>query len=201
MNPTPKKQKCSVCHQPGHKKPQCRERFKTGVWKKPKPEEKPLPKKSRVQRIDEQYPGLKEKLGTASDENLAQEFKLASKTIRHYRRSLGVERFGANVMPTEALDLLGSMPDNKLGERYGVSAQVVSRWRAENDVSAYKKSDAYRAQIIPLLGKRSDNSIAKDFGIHPSSVHALRSKFKIPPFCESGNPNFRQKGVHGGSDE
>lgn len=198
------KQTCSICRQIGHKKTQCTQKYKNGVWKKPQPEKRVLKNRPRTVLIDEHYPGLREKLGKRPDQDLAQEYKMAVKTIRRYRRDLGIVRFGSNVMPPEALDLLGSMPDTQLGERYGVSSRVVSRWRSENDVSAYKRSDEYRAQIMPHLGKRSDNAIAKDFGIHPSSVCSLRQSLKIPPFCESGNPKLRRSkktATDGGGDE
>lgn len=95
-------------------------------------------------------------LGTKNDVMIAEDYGCCPKLVQYYRRSRDIPAYtGYNprkvpppdmggwnkiTLPDECILLLGTMPDYKLGELYGVTKYVVARVRRELGIESYAAS-------------------------------------------------------------
>lgn len=83
------------------------------------------------------------------------------------------------------VQLLGIVSDREIAQRTGKNKNTILHWRQKLciDPLAQKRIDRRtRQKIISLLGKESDGSIARRFGISGSRVQSIRAKLQIPAF-------------------
>lgn len=93
-------------------------------------------------------------LGKVSDARIAETMGVTRKAVSYYRRILGIpaaydrtrntpppriqkNQFQPAVLPDECVALLGTMPDYKLGERFGFDKGVISRRRKKEGIPSY----------------------------------------------------------------
>lgn len=93
---------------------------------------------------------LIERMGSESDSALAKEYGVNRKTISYHRNKLGIGRFtgqkivipnmggwNKKVLPRWVIDALGTMPDQKLANRAGVSKKRIMVERQALGVEAW----------------------------------------------------------------
>ena len=79
---------------------------------------------------------------------------------------------------------LGTVSDQVIGERFGVSGSYVSTIRRDLGVQSYKDREKERidALLAPLAGKYSDHEVSRMTEIHYQTVLRYRSDNRIAAF-------------------
>lgn len=78
-----------------------------------------------------------------------------------------------------------------VSHKYGVPEATIRGWCRKHGVSLNpieKISDETWAKIIPLMGKRSDYKLSRDFGIASSSICTKRNELGIASYGRKTNP-------------
>ncbi|MBF7728610.1 hypothetical protein [Pseudomonas sp. N040] len=131
---------------------------------------------------------LREQLGTRSNYQLAQDFKIPTTHIADLRAEIGVPEpkvFRAPFKPleegiwtAETLALLGTMPDPALADRLGVSSFPVKKKRHELGVAPYQTSyPEITAELAAEFGISSDRALATRLGVSASFIRRARLKW------------------------
>jgi len=132
---------------------------------------------------------LRDQLGTRSNYQLAQDFKIPINYIEILRTDVGVPepkvvrpRFKPleeGIWTDEALALLGTMPDPALADRLGVSRFPVKQKRQELGIAAYQPSyPEVTAELAAKFGKIPDSDLAKSLGVSTSFMRRARLKWQ-----------------------
>ncbi len=165
-----------------------------------------------------------ELLGKESDRMIANRLGISDSVIKRHRLRLGIEsyaiatgndgrirkgenkkRWGESKVTDECMSLLGTMPDEDLGQRYGISKSVICLTRKKHGIKSYAairdKNSRQRKhhtrcrkkpnEVIPLLGTMLDKALAQKFGISISTVSNTRQKLGIPSFSKQGRRKKR----------
>jgi len=87
---------------------------------------------------------------------------------------------------------LGKIPDRLIAEKYGVSIYRIFRIRKKLKIKAshihrgdHKRKIALTTlenEVIPMLGKIKDVTVAKEIGVSRERIRQLRKKLNIPKF-------------------
>jgi hypothetical protein len=131
---------------------------------------------------------LMDQLGTRSNYQLAQDFKIPANYIATLRSDVGVPEpkvLRPRFKPLEegfwtddALALLGTMPDPELADRLGVSRFPVKQKRKELGVAPYQPSyPEITAELAAEFGTSSDSDLAKRLGVSASFIRRARLKW------------------------
>ena len=152
-------------------------------------------------------------LGKVPDRHIARIYNVPSYVVKQKRLELGIgkckehlivcgPRIGSDVFETKLLPRLGKEPDISLGKEFGLSRERIRQYRRDFNIPKFKKEhtkglekqkaiqarkqqreEVYN-QLLPFLGKASDNAIGRTFEIHPARITFIRKSFGIPPFKE-----------------
>lgn len=143
-------------------------------------------------------------LGKISDRELARRLKVTSRTIRLKRQELGIQNGRpSSAWPPQEIALLGTASDKEVAEMIGRAPHVVRSARRYRQIPAFKpvkwtrslirqltkkKRDIpeWCAPIINKLGAQVDSKIAKEVGVHCSTVAKLRKRLKVPAKQQQG---------------
>jgi hypothetical protein len=117
---------------------------------------------------------------------------------QHPAAQNGIPAFGESFVPEfeyvwsqQEIQLLGTMPDNQVAKRLGVSMALVWTKRNSLGIPPFKKEPRPRHRpgqikawepspdLVPLLGKSSDKEIAKMAGVTAEVVRYHRQKHGI----------------------
>ncbi len=138
-------------------------------------------------------PEMIERLGTASDREVAEELRIPRSCVRRKRTLLGIPPFfptQAHVRPRTAkwtrknLALLGKVTDKELARRMKVSYTTVNGKRRQLGIPPYRppaRRIEWTEEMLALLGKVCDSTVAKRYGISSFSVFRKRRELGIPP--------------------
>lgn len=74
---------------------------------------------------------------------------------------------------------LGTIPDAKLAENYGVSTETIRRARLDAGQSASRQYAAWTPEMIALLGTDDDQTIADQLGLTRQAVQYKRRRLRI----------------------
>jgi hypothetical protein len=135
-----------------------------------------------------------EKLGRASDRVIARELGLSSRTVGKKRRALGIAP--ALVWGEEQVALLGVVPDNAVAETLGTTkgrAAAARRYRGIRTAMEQKTQEVPKKEVklarsekndltsglLAQLGQVADTVIAREAGVHLSTIAKLRKKYGI----------------------
>jgi hypothetical protein len=132
---------------------------------------------------------LRDQLGTRSNYQLAQDFKIPVTYIGILRTDVGVPepkvlrpRFKPleeGIWTDEALALLGTMPDPALADRLGVSRFPVKQKRRELGIAPYQHSyPEITAELAAEFGISSDSNLAKRLGVSANFMRRARLKWQ-----------------------
>lgn len=128
-------------------------------------------------------PALERQLGKKTDAEIADALGVSQTGVASYRRRLGIQAtltFGE--LPAEADELIGKIPDSHIAERYGVSHTCVNRRRYKLGITKappIKKATRITcitlpASVVEKLGKMPDSVLAKEAGVHASTITKYR---------------------------
>ena len=132
--------------------------------------------------------GLLIKLGTSSNYQLAQDFKIPVNYLAALRIKVGVPEpkvlrtpfkpLDEGVWTDEALALLGTMPDPALADRLGVSRFPVKKKRQDLGIAPYHPPyPEITTELAAEFGISSDNVLAKRLGVSASFIRRARLKW------------------------
>lgn len=142
-------------------------------------------------------PEMIERLGTASDREVAEELRIPRGCVRLKRTVLGIPPFfptPAHVRPLTAkwtpknLALLGKVTDKELARRMKVSYTTVNVKRRQLGIPPYRppaRRIEWTEEMLALLGKVYDSTVAKRYGISKISVFWKRTELGIPPYLNT----------------
>ncbi|WAJ37852.1 hypothetical protein OU800_01065 [Pseudomonas sp. GOM7] len=129
-------------------------------------------------------PDLIVQLATETNYRLAKRFGVSINRIKRARAELKIpeskisrERFKPleDIWTSEAIALLGMMPDTEVADRLGVSNFPVKKMRRELGIQAYKRPlPEMTPEIILELGGLSDAEIARQLGVSASYIRRAR---------------------------
>ncbi|WP_244387321.1 hypothetical protein [Delftia lacustris] len=139
-------------------------------------------------------PQMIEKLGRAPDRVVARELGLSNRTVGKKRRALGIAP--ALVWGDEQVALLGVVPDKAVAEILGTTkgrAAAARRYRGirpamEQKTQEVPKEEVKRVRtekndlssgLLAQLGQVADSVIAREAGVHLSTIAKLRKKYGI----------------------
>lgn len=125
-------------------------------------------------------------LAVKTNHRLAKEFGAPIKRIKQARIELKIpepktirERFKPleNIWTSEAIALLGKMPDTEVADRLGISNFPVKKKRQELGIQAYKRPlPEITPEIASEFGSVSDGVIARRLGVSVSYIRKARLK-------------------------
>jgi hypothetical protein len=143
-------------------------------------------------------PEMDAELGTCSDHELSRSWGINRAMVSNRRRRLGIDAFGESFVPEfehvwsqQEIKMLGTMPDNQVAKRLGVSTSLVWTKRNSLGIPPFKKEPQPRPRpgrikawepspdLVLLLGKSSDKEIAKMAGVSAEVVFYHRKKHGI----------------------
>lgn len=153
-------------------------------------------------------PGLIKELGTCSDAEIAQKWHRSKERIRKIRNKLGIKPFGYNLpvdvaacWTPENLGQLGQWSDTQLAQKWGIaktqvrlkriSLGIPSFGRPRNHVQVKKYHDYWTQEKLSLLGTKTDEALAKEWGVASSTVNRQRKQQGIPPYKKGMNTNYQ----------
>jgi hypothetical protein len=130
-------------------------------------------------------------LGTASDATVAAALGTSGSSVQRQRRLLGIPSFAPPPYPRlpqiqwgpEEIALLGTMSDEKLARKLGVSRDTVCRQRHLRNIPPFRsrRPDAqWTPAMLELLGKLPDPELAQRFGITVKAIKGKRRQLAIP---------------------
>ena len=139
-------------------------------------------------------PQMLERLGKSSDRVIAGELGLSNKTVGKKRQALGIAP--ALVWGEEQVALLGVLPDKAVAEVLGTTTDSVAaarRYRGIRPVVGQRTQEApkkpvklgspeksdWSSELLARLGKVADTVIAREAGVHLSTIARLRKKYGI----------------------
>lgn len=96
-----------------------------------------------------------------------------------------IKPLGVKYDETPYLDLLGSVPDSHLAERFGVSVGYICQLRKKYNIPpCFKKDETTKIKPdqLKLLGTLPDRQLAKQLNISTARIHQLRVKHDIAPY-------------------
>lgn len=122
-------------------------------------------------------------LGRSSDVDVARRLGVLVNLVRVRRKALGMAPY-RKVAPIEKSPRLKDslrLPNRELGERYGLSPDVIHRLRRQHGIPAPGRPPAGRwtKAVVARLGRVSDAQVARELGIDTSSVCAKRQALGI----------------------
>ena len=136
-------------------------------------------------------------LGTMKDQDVANRFGRSLKWVRKARQRLGIAAYTGDQLilqrdqNPDIIDQLGKVSDRSLAARFGGSHWVyksmresrgILPWNHERATEEAKLWDQNREAAIALLGKVSDNELARRFGGLQCRYTYLRNKLGIAVF-------------------
>lgn len=140
------------------------------------------------------HPGLKERLGTETDEAIGRRYGLTRARVHQIRQRLGIPcfEFGRreDLIKTklEAIEQeLGQKSDYVLAKEHHLPVDRIRKKRVELGLPTAKvafQNDTL-AKIKDRLGKVSDSSLARELGISVNSIFQWRKAAGIPCFKPS----------------
>jgi hypothetical protein len=139
-------------------------------------------------------PQMLERLGKSSDREIAEELGLSNRTVGKKRQALGIAP--ALVWGEEQVALLGVLPDKAVAEVLGTTmgrAAAARRYRGirpamEQKTQKVPKEEAKQVRtakndlnsgLLAQLGQVADSVIAREAGVHLSTIAKLRKKYGI----------------------
>lgn len=145
---------------------------------------------------------IKDALGTASDRVIADRFGMKATWVRHQRQLHNIRphvRRNAVTLPAskpdkrhrvidqDILDAFGTAPDQQIADRFGTTCNWVRKNRQRLKIDPYKGNQItpvleQNPDVLALLGKESDRSLAKRFGGSFQLYRQLRAARGIPRF-------------------
>lgn len=134
-----------------------------------------------------------EKLGKDSDRQIARRLGISDGTVRKKRRALGITP--AIVWGDEQVALLGVLPDKAVAEALGTTTERAAAARLYRGIPPMEEEaqeappkpvklgrpqgEDWSNDVMTQLGKVPDSRIAKEAGVHLSTVAKLRKKYGI----------------------
>lgn len=140
-------------------------------------------------------PDLIVQLAKETNYRLAKRFGVSIKRIEQARAELKIpepktirERFKPleDIWTSEAIALLGRMPDTEVADRLGVSNFPVKKKRKELGIKSYKRPlPEITPEIASEFGRVSDAELARRFNVSVSFIRRARIKLRasISAFC------------------
>ena len=187
--------KCKNCGEPGHNRATCTNPTK------PKPEPKPEPAhKDRRALLEERYPGVAEKLLTTPNAQLAAEYNVSREYMRQLRNLFDVPKIEPKVLPPDAIEMLGKVPDTHIAEFFDVSSSYVQLERTKRNIPPASSNDYYD-RVIGLMRDRvgvdTDPVLAKKLNLPTRVIFNFRLRNNIPParlspMCKDFKPIDRE---------
>ena len=126
------------------------------------------------------------RLGTVSDNRLAQELGIPRTSVSALRKALGIEAHGSDGRPLsncwkdpKNVARLGKVSDSQLGRELGITDTAVRKARENRGIPAYQPASAPRDTWADpcraaLLGHLPDAEVARQCGVSPATVAAAR---------------------------
>ena len=128
-------------------------------------------------------PELQNQLGTAADSRLAKQYGVPGHRVMLARKARNIPSFRQKKIvqfSEKILPHLGSDTDSALAKRLSVPKHYLIRLRKAAGVPRFKKLPKPPAAIQPLLGKLTDITIARRFGVARDQIRYYRRCLKIP---------------------
>jgi len=154
---------------------------------------------------------IKPLMGKMSDEDIAKRFNISRGFVSEKRREFKIPVYkGPTSSKEKTLEknkhLLGKLSDREISKLLGMSNATVCRYRNSLGISSpypfYGKlgNDIYKYKydvnkVLPYLGKKPDNHIAKEFNIAVNTIRRYRHKYEIKPY-NNGIRSLIEKNKH-----
>jgi predicted transcriptional regulator len=136
-----------------------------------------------------------ELLGSMPDPKVASQLGLTASAVRQKRTRLGIPQFAGpranckgRIRPNfkwtaEAIALLGTMSDPKVGARLGLGSSSV-KWKRDAlgippHTAICRISDSTRVELLKRVGTTSDRALAYELGISQHAVSQYRAKQRV----------------------
>ncbi|MFN7892588.1 MAG: hypothetical protein ACK5OC_19985, partial [Pirellula sp.] len=151
---------------------------------------------------------MDKQLGTMADTDLAKLLGIKRYFIRQRRAELGIPAFKTAPLPppsqhiskklvmTEArMAKLGTVPDTRLAQLWGVSSGTVTRHRKSLGIDPFRPGAEleWTTGMLNQLGELPDGAIAREYGVSFICVKVKRISLGIPPFGKTAmdpEPDF-----------
>lgn len=147
-----------------------------------------LPTSGR-RKLNKRREGVRHLLGKLFDKDVARKVGVSINTVIRWRQNLGIQPKRRRATKgerarTERLLRAGKHSDSTVARLVKRSEGWVVQFRHALRLPSYQVRwrEGMRERVEPLLGKRSDNSIAMQFGLSPSTVNRWRRDRNIPAY-------------------
>lgn len=171
----------------------------------------------------EQREEMRSMLGQKPDGEIAELLGIARITVYNERCKLGIKKYCSPELiriqhDEEFIAVLGKIPDSECAKKFGYSYSKVAYIRKKLGIKAYRgprkprvvnqkprkpykprdpnkprKKKEYPEELINMLGKASDDEIAKKFGYSGSGIALIRKKMGIPSFSNTKFPKEKRE--------
>ncbi|AJO79363.1 hypothetical protein [Pseudomonas sp. MRSN 12121] len=127
-------------------------------------------------------------LGTMTDRDLAIRFDVPHNTIAAKRNQLSIPAHDQlhvprNVWNEDNVKLLGTIPDELLGRKLGVSITAVQNARLRRGIPALlQRRNVWSEEALALLGTMLDKKLAARLGVSNAAVSVKRKNMGIARF-------------------
>ena len=149
--------------------------------------------------VEARYPGMIDKMRSMSQRDVAREYNISGERVRQRRVRLGIPSYQQRYSDErfeEAKALIGTMSDQAVATRLGMSATTVWLWRKQLNIPVFKDQNADFMRVeaaADRIGRETDYAIAKDLNVHPQLVRRLRRKLNIEAVGFRNNPTGGRK--------
>lgn len=123
-------------------------------------------------------------ISCAPDALVAERLCISLSAVKTLRSELGMTELKVTqTLPPAFFISLGAQPDLPIAEKYSLSVSTIRRIRANLGIPNFCKLDSMLTDdVISLLGKVSDNELAKTSGLSRTSIRKARNSRNIPAF-------------------
>lgn len=123
-------------------------------------------------------------LSCAPDALVSERLSISLSAVKALRSEFGMTELKVTKpLPPEFFSSLGTQPDLPIAEKYSLSVSTIRRIRSNLGIGKFLKLESKLTDdIVALLGKVSDNDLAKTSGLARTSIRKARVSRNIPAF-------------------
>lgn len=116
---------------------------------------------------------------------------LGANLVNEYRHAFGntVEKSNGWDVPKKAKEMMGEVPDYKIGEKFGRSPGTIRIYRKRFGIDPAPKRIQLPDECIEQLGEKSDRKLADEYGVKTGVIKKRRTEREI----EAKNSNLTKK--------
>lgn len=133
-------------------------------------------------------------LGVLNNADVAKKYNIGISAVSRKRKQTGKAGYGHFDWTPEAIALLGSASDADVAKRLGLERATVSQKRRALNIPdfGYRGRPPSKVNSLPdeyhqRLGTTTDQALAAEYGVDPSTVRKSRLKRNIPPYNLKNN--------------